>query len=177
MSLLIGITPTIDYFIAAIARKYPFLDFWSSPTDKVTIPISTGPLDIAFPNIIVSGLPALLTIRKVALVLAVRALNDTSGANNYINAAAKTLRIKKSGSAWAAAIVGITFAINSLYCKASIKEAGPVIIGSADLSSVVTVDDTYNVRGDQSVWHDAPVAAGADLELYDVQVGLRVYYS
>jgi len=160
----------------AIARKFPFIDFWSAPTDKITI--TNAAADLTFPDIVVAALPGGLTIKKVVLVLSVRALNNTNAADNYINAAGKTLRIKKSTGVWGVDdVVGITVASNALYCKSSAKENGPVIIGSADLSALVNANGTYNVRSDQTTRGDAIVAQGNNLELYDVQVGLRVFYS
>lgn len=160
----------------ALGRKYTFLDFWSASEDNLTV--TDVPSDITFPNIVVSELPDGLTIRRVVLILTCRAINDTSGAANYINGASKTLRVKKSTGAWlGGSIVGITFANQSLYCVASAKETGPVIIGDADIKSIVDGNATYNVSSEETNNGDAIVAAGANLDLYDVQVGLRVYYS
>jgi len=160
----------------AIARKFPFMDFWSAAADKITI--TNVAADLTFPDIVVAALPSGLTIKKVVLVLSARALNNTNAADNYISAAGKTLRVKKSTGAWGVDdVVGITIPNSGLYGKASAKENGPVIIGSADLSALVNANSTYNVRSDQTTRGDALVAAGASLELNDIQVGLRVFYS
>lgn len=159
-----------------VGRKYPFLDFWSVPEDKITVTSLAADLD--FPSIVVSGLPSGLTIRRVVLIMTCRAINDTSGADNYINGASKTLRIKKSTGAWGTDdIVGITFDNQSLYCVASSKEAGPVTIGDTDIKTEVDGNATYNVRSEETNRSDAILALGNNLELYDVQVGLRVFYS
>ncbi len=161
----------------ALGRKFSIVDFWSAPTNKI-VAVNAPVVDIPFPDIVVAGLPAGLTIQRVVLIMTGRALNDTSGADNFINAANKRLRIKTAAGVWGVNdIVAITFALNSLYVKAGAKEAGPVIIGSADLSALVTGNATYNVRSDQTTRGDAIVAQGNNLELYDVQVGLRVFYS
>lgn len=162
---------------AALDRKYSIVDFWSAPTDKIVVQ-NVPVVDIPFPDIVVAGLPAGLTVQRVVLIMTVRALNDTSGADNFINAANKRLRIKTAAGTWGVNdIVAITFDLNSLYVKAGAKEAGPVVIGSADLSVLVTGNATYNVRSDQTTRGDAIVAQGNNLELYDVQAGLRVFYS
>ncbi len=159
-----------------IPRKYPFLDFWSSPMANITI--TSTPTDLTFPSVVVSGLPSGLEIKKVALILTVRALYDSSGADNYISLAGKTLRIKASTGAWGLDdIVGITFALNSLYTIGTYKESGPVIVGSADIKSVVVGDGTYEVMSNQTSRSDALVSLGDSLELYDVQTGLRIFYS
>ena len=171
-----GSTDLIPAIQTALGRKFSLLDFWSAPSDKITVVV--GPADTTFPDIVVAGLPTGLTIQKVVLILAVRAINDTSEADNYINAANKTLRIKVSTGTWGVNdIVAITFAQNSLYCKASMKEPGPVMIGSANLSSMVNANATYNVMSNQTARGDGIVAKGNNLELYDVQVGVRVFYS
>lgn len=160
-----------------LERKYPFLDFWSAPEDKITVAGAAANLD--FPNVVVSGFPATATIKRVVVILTIRALLDTSAADNYIDQAAKTLRVKKSTANWATgSLVGITFAQNSLYCVASAKEAGPVIIGSHDVKGTPGVDGdaTYNFRSEETSHGEAISALANDLELYDVQVGLRVFY-
>ena len=158
-----------------LARKLSFIDYWSAPLDKITI--TNVAADLSFPDIVVVALPSGLSVKKVVLVLSVRALADISAADNYINGAAKTLRIKKSSGAWGVDdVVGITFPNQGLYCKASAKEAGPVIIGDTDLSALVNANGTYNVASRQTVSGDALVAFGASLELYDIQIGLRIFW-
>ena len=160
---------------ASLANKYSFMDFWSAPEDKLTLAAAAA--DLAFPDILVSGLPATATLRRVVLMMTCRALFDTSGAANYIDAASKTLRVKKSTGAWGTDdLIAITFSVNSLYCVASAKEAGPVVIGAHDVKIEVDGDATYNIRSDQSVRGDAISVLADSLELYDVQVGLRVFF-
>lgn len=169
-------TVVLNNITDALARKYPFIDFWSAPDDNITVTNVAADLD--FPNITISGLPSGLTIQKVVLILTVRALLDTSGSDNYINGASKTIRVKKSTGAWGTDdIVAITFANQSLYTVASNKEPGVVLVGTAELSSEVDGNATYNIRSEQTNRSDAIVALGANLELYDIQVGLRVFYS
>jgi len=161
---------------AQLVRKFPFLDFWSAPADLITVPAAAANLD--FPDIVVAGIPVGATLKRVVLILTCRALRDTSGANNYIDQASKTLRVKKSTGAWGTDdLVGITFDLNSLYCVASNKEGGPVIIGNADVKVEVDGDATYNVQSNQDNRADAISALANNLELYDVQVGLRLFYS
>jgi len=158
-----------------LAHKSSFIDSWSAPANKITI--SNVAADLTLPDIVVAALPSGLTIKKAVLVLSVRALADISAADNYINGAAKTIRIKRSSGAWGVDdMVGITFPNQGLYCKASAKEAGPVIIGDTDLSALVNANGSYNVASRQTVSGDALVAFGASLELYDIQVGLRIFW-
>ena len=159
----------------AITRKFPFLDFWSLPEDILTVTSSAA--DITFPNIVVAGLPVGFTLKRVVLILTIRAIKDSSAADNKINAASKTLRIKKSTGSWGTDdVVGITFDQNSLYCVASSKEGGPTIIGDTDIKGEVDDNATYNVMSNQTNRSDAIVALGNNLVLYDIQVGVRVFY-
>jgi len=163
-----------------LGRKYPFMDFWSAPPGDGTaalISIKGAAADLDFPDVVVEGLPSGATLKRVVVILTIRAILDTSGANNYIDVASKTLRVKKSTGAWGADdVVGITFDLNSLYCVASTKEAGPAIIGSHDVKGEVDEDATYNFRSEEIERGDAISALADDLELYDVQIGLRVFY-
>jgi len=158
-----------------LERKYPFLDFWSAPADKVTIAGAAADLD--FPDVEVSGLPSGATLKRVVVILTIRAILDTSASDNYIDEASKTLRVMKSTGAWGTDdVIGITFDQNSLYCVASTKEAGPAIIGAHDVKGEVDEDATYNFRSEQTENLDAISALADSLELYDVQIGLRVFY-
>lgn len=169
-------TGTVADVETDVGRKYPFLDFWSAPADLITVTSTAA--DLAFPDIVVSGLPSGLTIRRVVLIFTCRAIKDTSAVANYINGASKTLRIKKSTGAWGTDdLVGITFDNQSLYCDASTKESGLPIVGDTDIKSEVDGNATYNVRSEQTNRSDAIVALGNNLEIYDVQVGVRVFYS
>ncbi len=163
-----------------LGRKYPFMDFWSLPADKITVAGTAA--DLTFPSVVVLGLPATATLKRIVVILTIRAINDTSAAANYIDQASKTLRVMKSDGTWGTDdLVGITFDQNSLYCVASTKEAGPTIIGSHDVKGEVDGDATYIFVSMQtepvgSPRADAISALANNLELYDVQVGLRVFY-
>ncbi len=160
-----------------LGRKYPFMDFWSAPPNQNKITVKGAAADLDFPSVVVSGLPSTATLKRVVVILTIRAILDTSTADNYIDQASKTLRVKKSTGAWATDdVIGITFDQNSLYCVASTKEAGPAIIGAHDVKGEVDGDATYNFRSVETTRGDAISALADDLELYDVQVGLRVFY-
>jgi hypothetical protein len=151
------------------------MSFWSAVDDKITITSTAADLD--FPNVVVSGLPAGITITRVYAILFARAIKDTSASDNAINGASKTIRVKVSTDSWGTDdIVALTFADNQLYCVASTKENGFVMVGTADLDSVVDSDATYNFRSEQTNRSDAIVVDGNNLELYDVQVGLVVEF-
>jgi len=158
-----------------LARKSPFIDFWAHPSaDKVTIDSSAA--DIAFPDIVVAGLPSGLTLVRVVFILAIANLKDTSAADNYINAASKSIRVKLSTGAWGTDdIIALTLDNQALYTKASAERGGPVLIGP-DIKATVTGNGTWNVQSDEAARGDALVSLGDDLELYDVSVGLRYFF-
>lgn len=76
-------------------------------------------------------------------------------------------------------IVAITMANGIWSVGASATEGGDAIIGSVDLSSVVTAtfNRTYNLRSEQTNRLDAIIVTAASLALYDVSAGLRVYFT
>ena len=158
-----------------LARKSPFIDFWAHPAaDKITIDSSAA--DIAFPSIVVAGLPSGLTLVRVVFILAIANLKDTSAADNYINAASKSIRVKISTGAWGTDdIIALTLDNQALYTKASAERGGPVLIGP-DIKATVTGNGTWNVQSDEAARGDALVSLGDDLELYDVSVGLRFFF-
>ncbi|MBW2674252.1 MAG: hypothetical protein JRD89_12700 [Deltaproteobacteria bacterium] len=170
-----GFGVTLTAVETALARKYPFMDFWSLPADKLTVGATAADLD--FPDVVVSGLPSGATIKRAVAILTARAIKDTSGSDNYIDQANKTLRVKKSTGTWGTDdIVAITFDQNSLYCAGGTKEPGIAIIGSQDVKAEVDGDGTYNFRSDQTNRSDAISALADSLELYDLQVGIRIFF-
>ena len=160
---------------AILARKYPFIDFWAHPgADKITIDSSAA--DIAFPSIVVAGLPSGLTLVRVVFVLSISNLKDTSGLDNYINAAGKSIRVMLSTGAWGTNdIIALTLDNQALYTTANGERGGPVFIGP-DIKATVTGNGTWDVQSDEAARSDALVSLGDDLELFDVAVGLRFFY-
>lgn len=156
--------------------KETYSDFWSGNQDKITIPGAATNID--FPDVVVDGIPVGVTIFRVVALLKVRAIKDTSGEANYIDQAGKALRVKKSTGSWGADdVVAINFDQNQWYIEASSKEGGDVLIGDNDIANEVDANATYNFRSEQVNRLDAISALVDNLELYDVQVGLRIWYS
>ena len=136
--------------------------------------------NIALPDVIigaagaVNGLPVGSIITQVNLILLANLL-ESSAAANYINAAAKTLRIKLSTGNWGANdIVAATMLNGDWYTPASAMSSIAKIY-STDISSVVSGPGTYNIstRTDAG---DAIVVLAASLALKGCTTGLRVYY-
>ena len=158
---------------ARLLRQVPFIDYWSAPTASITI--TNAAADLAFPDVVVAGIPAGAVILRVVALLKPRVIQDTSGAQNRINAAGKTLRIKASAGVWPGT-VAINFAQNQWTVEAAVKEGGDLLVGDQNLSAVVVGNDTYNFASRQTVSADALVALGNNLVLQDVYCALRVYF-
>lgn len=152
-----------------------FMDFWSDTEDKITIAGAAADLD--FPDVVVAGLPSGVTLIRVIAMLKVRAIKDTSGSENYIDEAGKELRIKKSTGSWGTDdVAAIDFDQYQWRCAANTKEGGDAIVGNNDVKSEVDSNATYNFRSEQTNRTDAISALADNLELYDVQTGIRVYF-
>jgi hypothetical protein len=167
-------TPTTCSFAATTVRER--MDFWSDVTAKISIDGAAADLD--FGDVVVAGLPASCTLVRVVAMLKYAARKDTSAADNYIDVASKTIRVKKSTGSWGTDdVVAIDMPINSLYTTKSTKEGGDLVIGDNDVKSEVDGSATYNFRTEQTNRTDAISALADHLELYDVQMGLRVEFT
>ena len=184
MDTTVGATYTktsniLDIADVQLPRVQPFMDFWSDQAGKITIAGAAG--DLVFPSVVVAGLPGGVTISRVIAVLKVKAIKDTSGSDNYIDQAGKTIRVIKSGASWGTDdLVAVNFDQNQWYTTASTKEGGDVMIGDNDVKGEVDGAATYNFVSAQTALYgsraDAISALADSLELYDVQMGLRVYF-
>lgn len=162
-------TPTTCNFAAPTIYRYRL---FPSGLEHL-IQIDGAAADLDFPDVVIANLPDGAVIDRVLAYLWFRAIKDTSTAANYIDAASKTLRVKKSTGSWGTDdLVAITFDNSSLYVAASTKEGGTLIMGSANLASEVDGNATYNFRSEQTNRADAISALADHIELYDVQTGL-----
>jgi len=149
------------------------IDCWGDIDNVVTITGSSS--DINLPNVIVPTLPDGARIWKVILIFKCDLIRDTSGSDNAINGAA-AIRIKVSTGAWGTDdIVAIDIPDNSFavdVTNVGRDRGGAVMPGNLNndnLSSVVTGAATYNIRLEDIQ------ADGANLELHEVSVGLKLY--
>ena len=145
------------------------MEFWGDVDDLITLTTATTNVDL--PNIVVADIPAGATITRVVGMIRMRALNNTNAAVNAINGA-NTIRVKKSTGAWAVDDVDlINIPDNILSTAASTKEGDIVIHGTHDAAAEVDGNATYNLRFNGNVFVD-----GNNMELIDVDAGLRVYF-
>lgn len=155
--------------VANIADRASYVkDFWSDVDDEILLP--AAPADTDLPNIVVAGLPSDIALTRVALLLKVRAIENTSAlGTNGVNGA-QTIKVKESSQLWAAAITAINIVDNMWLLAISTRESGDVIVGDNDIKATVSGNGTYNVR-----WISALVDL-ANLKLNDVQVGFRMFW-
>lgn len=176
-NLLTRLTATRAGYLDALNRDRPSMLF-ASATPKAVIAVPAVAADLAFPDVVVSGLPSGITIARADIALVIGALFDTSSAENQIAAASKALRVKLSTGDWGTDdIVALTFVQNSLQVDADAYRGGTVLFGGTDIKSVVTADGTYNFSSEETNRSDAVVATGASLELLDVSVVIRVWFN
>lgn len=169
-----GAAATTCSYAATTVRER--MDFWSDVDDKIEIPGTATDLD--FPSVVVSGLPTGCTLVRVVAMLKYSHRRDDSGADNYIDQASKTIRVKKSTGSWGTDdVVAIDMPQNSLYTTESTKEGGDLIIGDNDVKSEVDGNATYNFRSEQTNRSDAISALADHIELYDVQMGIRIEFT
>ncbi len=142
------------------------IDFWSDTQAAVTI--TNAAQDLSLPDVVVS-LPSESSILRVVTLIKARAVEDTSAVLNSLSGA-QNLRAKLSTGVWGVNdIAAINLVDGQFTVVASAKEAGDVVVGDIDISSVVSGDGTYNFRLEDAI------AVGSNLVLHDVLIGVRIY--
>ncbi len=147
------------------------MDFWSDSDDVIDL----GPgeaADVDLPDVVVSGLPAGVSLARVIAILKVRAIENTSGTGANAIQGAQAIRVKKSTGTWGVHdLAAINLPDNLWTVAASTRESGDVLIGDNDVKGEVDGDATYNLRFEnQVVDYD-------QLRLNDVLIGLRFYFT
>lgn len=155
---------TLIYAVNLRARYS--MDFWSVPATSISVTSGAG--DIALPDIIVDSLPAGCTVVRAVLMFKFRMIEDSSGAGNALDGAQEIQVRTDTPGAWAD---GINLIADQFTLAVDARENGDVCIGAIDLSGTVTGNDTYNVQ-----WAQA-LSDADSLDFYDIQVGLRIWYS
>ncbi len=165
------------------ATQLFYKDQWCDPSGSIaSLAFSNAAADKSFPDVVLPAagtfLPPGAVIQSVYLLLKWRKMVDTSAALNAINAANKTIRIKKAADAWGASTIAMTMLNGAWSVAASAVEGGDMIIGSVDIKAKVNAQGTtYNVRSEQTTNADAITVTGASLTLWDVYAGLRVAFT
>ena len=179
-TLVTRLTAARAGYLDAINRDRPDMVFPSVASDAanaiVVMPAVAADLD--FPSVVVADLPTGMTVARADFVLVIGALFDTSSAENQIDQASKSIRVKVSTGSWGTDdIIALTFANNALQTKADSYRGGPTLFGGIDISSVVSGNGTYNFRSEETNRSDALTVTGASLECLDVFSLIRVWFN
>ncbi len=161
---------SISADIAALAtaqgRILLSMDFWSALQEEVAVTNVAG--DKALPDVTVADLPAGATITRAIAIMKFREVENTNVAANKL-AGAQEIQVRDdTPGTWRSAIN----LVDDLFTlAASTREGGDVLVGAVDIAVEVDGNDTYNFQWDEAV------ADVANLQLNDVQVGLRIWYT
>jgi len=146
-------------------RSYFTLDSWSVSQQQVQLTSVAG--DKVLPDVVVSGIPASVTIIRAVAFLRFRVVENTfAGANSL--SGAQAIQVRKAAGAY---VNAISFVASMFTFTAATREGGLIIEGDINLATA-TVDGnaTYNFQWDEAV------AAQNNLQFNDVQVGIKVYF-
>lgn len=158
---------------AALASILHPLDFWSESQEEVQVSQEAGTETL--PSVTVEGLPTGATVVRAIALFAARVLENVHATevNNLDGATvaeiSQVIQVQDdSPGTWRDAI---KFVDTQFGVAATLREGGPMLIGSVDIAVEVDEDDTYSFR-----WLLAK-AAQDHLQFNDLQVGLRLWYS
>lgn len=141
------------------------MTFWSDVDALITLPGDT-----ALPNVVVADIPSDATVIRAILILKYSSKKDTSSGDNQITAGKITSKETTGGTY----VDALNLISGEIKVTADTKEGGDVHPGDNDISG-----STSGIIGNctvQSVF-DGVTTTGASIELYDVQVGVRVYFT
>lgn len=144
--------------IVYTSARPSFMDFWSDADPLVTLPADT-----ALPGITVAGLPTGKAVTRAILLLKYSGKEDTSAAENKITAGS----VQVNRAAW---LTGINLIDGEALVAASTKEGGDIHVGDNDVKAQVNGNGTYTCR------FNGVTTTAASIKIYDVQVGLRIYF-
>jgi len=162
----IAAIPTTPMLAANGARILCSMDFWSIPQTSVVLEVA--PATETLPDVVVTGLPVGAVVVKATAMFKFRMLGNTGAANALDGD--QHIGIQKAAGAF---VTAISLVDNQFTIGAATREGGDVIIGDHNVVATcpVDVDATYGFE-----WTNAH-ADVADLTFYDLQVGLRIWYS
>lgn len=154
-----------------VVSKLDHIDYWSAVKDKILILPGEEEEDIVLPTIFIEWLPRAAQEVFDILIFKYSAKKDLSGSDNKITGGTITARA-------APVVVGIdaiAFVDGEATVAADTKEGGDVHVGhinicgyevdSGIISECVVIPEFKDVT-----------TAEEGLELYDVQVGIRIYF-
>ena len=146
------------------------LDFWSATQALVSLTDTAAPgTDTALPNVVVAALPVGAKVSRATAYFKYRVLENSNVAANKLQGD-QNIQVQKGGGG--GYVTGIALVDDLLgIAGGPLREGGDVLMGNTDLAAKVTGNDTYNFQ-----W-TAALVDQANLNFYDVQVGLRVWFT
>ena len=155
--------------LAEVQKGVAHMDFWSNSDDVIALTSSATDTDL--PDVVVSGLPAGVSLVRVICVILIGKIENTNVAVNAIDGA-QSIRVKKSTGAWGVDdVAAIDLADNLWGVAASTREGGDVRFGDNDVKGEVDGDATYNLRFENALVDEN------NLQLNDVMVGIRLFFT
>lgn len=145
-----------------------FMDFWSDIQQGMSI-ASLTPVDIEMPTVTVA-LPSGVTVVAVYAMFKFRAIKNTEALENMLQADQYIQVRADTPGTWRNALL---LPESGLTVQAETTEGGDALIGNLNLVAEVVGNDIYEFQ-----WHNQQVnqAAVEGMMLWDVQVGLRIYF-
>jgi len=153
----------------AKTRQLFTMDFWSVPAVSLTVPAFGAAATQALPNVVVANLPAGAAIVNAMAMAKFRIIENSNVAANRVHGAQK-IQIQKGGGGGYVDCISLTDLMFAL-AAGPLREGGDVLMGDIDVHAKVTANDTYNLQ-----WLNA-AADVASLVLYDIQTGIRIWFS
>ncbi len=139
---------------------------WKSDVQAI-VTLTTTAGDKSLPSVTIAGIPAGVTLIKVEAIMLFRAIEDTSGSANEIEAGCTpAVQVKETSAGTYTDAITVIDA--TLVVGASKVANGSVWFGNIDVKAEVNEDDTYAFQFDQAD------AVGNNLLLRDVQIILEV---
>jgi hypothetical protein len=153
-----------------IPRLVSHMDFWGTPQSSVNLTAGGESGVVALSNVIVT-LPSGVTIIRVTGLLAIALIRDSSTSDNAIDVSTGHIEVKKSTNGGYVTAIDIPDNSWLVDVSTSSDRGGDAMEGINDVKAEVDGSATYNFEFD-----DIGVD-GNNLELHDIKVGLRVYFT
>lgn len=147
--------------------KLAILDLWSGHAPQVVVSTVAG--DKALPSITIAGIPAGAVIQRAVMMLKFRYLENTNAAVNSLSGSQVIQAQKHVGGAW---LTGIALAGGELAIGASALGSGDIMMGGNDIKDQVPANG-----GVMDFKWTSALAAQNNLNINDVQVGIRIFFN
>ena len=149
-------------------------DFWSETVDEAEVELDAAGETKELPSVIVEKIPAEAVVLRAIAIFKFRMIENKSSDANRLNGGtdpglSQVIQVRENTPGpWSDAI---NFVDSQYEVEGETREGGDVCFGSKDIFDIVAGNGVYEFQ-----WLLAR-ALGDYLSFYDVQVGLRVWYS